>query len=336
MRQASISILALTLAAVPALAQVEEDAPPAERPDARLNPLLTDKSLDEQMLQRTTRPAGGISILPSERPGVEQVVPNQPVDAARLALADGSDAWTEEGSLRPEGTFLVGWTGEVVLLRTGGLAFLPVTQEGGRPEPAMALLPGGLYARLVNLLNGAERGLWVSLTGEVLEYHGRNYLMPTAFASAQEPEPVAVDVATEPGEDEPAIDPPEEQPEPADSRIDELVRELESQRTERRGIDTAFDTGTDGERGQVTPSGPRLDGKMLLSRRGRMVRNAEGGWVISIDNDAVATTAGDARSGGKRNGSARAGALRLAGTCIGTGRWCTCCRGCLCRCRRAR
>jgi hypothetical protein len=297
MPQAALPLFALLLLLAgplaPSAGAQDEDTPEA-RPDARLDPVLTDPSLDDQMRQRTSRPLAATAIRPTRRLTVGQVEPNQPADTSRLRLADGSEAWIKAGTLRPEGTFLVGWTGEVVELRTGGLAFLPVAERGGKPEPAMAMLPCSVYSRIASLLNGEQRGLWLSLTGEVLEYHGRNYLLPTALASAREPglegEPDAAAEAPEgaPPGDESGVAgaQPEagDQPAEDDGRIDELVRGLEADRAERRGIETAFDTlaQDDTEGGAV---GPRIEGRMLLGQRARMVRSGEGGWVIAIDND---------------------------------------------------
>ena len=310
---------ALGLLSTPILAQSEDTPPPEQpesqkesRPDTALNPLLTDTSLDEQMRLRTSRPAGGISIPPAQGPSIRQVVPNLPADAARYSLADGTAAWAPGKTLRPEGTFLVGWTGEIVRLRTGGLAFLPAIQEkqhgsesrtgenragenratgspsASHPEPAMALLPCATYTRLESMLGEENRGLWVSLTGEVLEYHGRNFLLPTAFANAQTPTEPAEGAEAPPSE---AAGSPADQPEPSGNRIDELVRELEAQRAERRGIDTTFATPSEEQTGMPV-LGPRVDGTMLLNQRGRMVRSGEGGWVIAIDNDDAASEGG--------------------------------------------
>ena len=281
------ALIAACALALPAIAQTDG----ADRPPVGENPLLTDRSADQLLRERISRPAGARAITPARGPTVDQVQPNQPADATRLDLADGSQAWTEAGTIRPEGTFLIGWTGELVRLRTGGLAFLPVSETGRKPEPAMALAPCGVYSRLGNILGDQERGLWLAVTGEVLEYHGRNYLLPTAFTATEAPGAQAE--AAPPAEAQPAdqaADQPEGQPEgqptgqPAGSRIDDLVRQLEAERAERRGIDTAFDIGQDDE-GAVDPGAMRLDGRMLLSQRARMVRSAEGGWVIVIDND---------------------------------------------------
>ncbi|MCC7389672.1 MAG: hypothetical protein IT431_12990 [Phycisphaerales bacterium] len=279
----SHAIIAACALALPAAAQTEV----ADRPPVGENPLLTDRSADQLLRERISRPAGARAITPARGPTVDQVQPNQPADATRLDLADGSQAWTEAGTIRPEGTFLVGWTGELVRLRTGGLAFLPVSETGRKPEPAMALAPCGVYARIGNILGDQERGLWLAVTGEVLEYHGRNYLLPTAFTATAAPgaqADAAPAAEAQPG-DEPA-DQPSEQPadQPGGNRIDDLVRQLEAERAERRGIDTAFDIAQD-EEGAVDPAAMRLDGRMLLSQRARMVRSAEGGWVIVIDND---------------------------------------------------
>ena len=271
--------------------RAQDDAEPERRPDARLDPLLTDISADENMRDRLSRPLGGVPVTPSTLPIVQQVVPNLAVQPDPVALADGSAARIEPGTLRPEGTFLVGWTGEIVRMRTGGLAFLPVTEAGSLlPEPAMALLPSTTYSRIETLLGDDTRGLWLSLTGEVLVYQDRNWLMPTLFAGAGAPPPVT-DAPAQPEDPAAATDEPVEgstQPEAPGTgdRVEDLIRQLEAQREERRGIDTTFAPPTDptAEEG-AAPSGPAIEGRMLLNQRGRMVRNIDGGWVVAIDND---------------------------------------------------
>lgn len=254
-------------------AQEEADPPPAAD-----NPLLTDTSADQLLRERLERPSSGISVSPAQGPTVGQVEPGQMMDVTRLDLADGSSAWTEDGTLRPEGTYLVAWLGEVARLRTGGLAFLPVTGEGQTPEPAMLLTPSGVYGRIASAVGEAERGTWLRLTGEVLEYRGRNYLLPTAFTTAEPP--TAAELAGVEGEQ------PEAEPEtptggqPSGNPVDDLVAQLEAERRERRGIDTIF-----GDGGAAATPGPRLDGRMLLSQRARMVRSSDGGWVLAMDND---------------------------------------------------
>lgn len=274
--------LSLLLATGGAAAPAQEAPPPDdERPDARESPLLTDNSLLREGQERTTRPEAEGALLPSRPPGTSQVVPNQPPDPARLALADGATAWANAGTLLPEGTFVVRRVGEVVRLRTGGLAFLPAANPGEAALPAMPLLPCEVYGRLAALLNEDDRGLWIAITGEVFQYHGRNYLLPTAFASEGAPAPPeAAAGPPEPPSDAGAAQ--ADQP-AADSRIDELVRELEAQRRDRRGIDTAF--AEEPAAGEAVPGGPRVEGRMLLSRRARMVRGPGGGWVVTLDND---------------------------------------------------
>ena len=279
-----------------------QDTPPAtapdRRPDARLDPLLTDISADEHMRDLLSRPLSGVPVKPSSLPVVQQVVPNLGASPERFPLADGSAAPADPDTLRPEGTFLVGWTGEIVRMRTGGLAFLPVTKTGARqPEPAMALLPCSTYARIETLLGDSTRGLWLSLTGEVLEYQDRNWLLPTVFASTDVPAPDQP-APTEPAPDQPedAADQPEEAPTTPPSsgdRVEDLIRQLEAQRQERRGIDTTFAKPADDTPDEGTPTpGPRLEGRMLLNQRGRMVRNPDGDWVIAIDNDGGASNVG--------------------------------------------
>lgn len=308
-RRNQMAVLLLVAACGGVQAQESEppEGEPERRPDARLDPLLTDFSADEHMRDRLTRPEGGIAISPSSLPTVQQVVPTLETDPLIVPLADGSDARVEPGTIRPEGSFLVAWTGEIVRLRTGGLAFLPVAEAGSiEPEPAMALLPCGTYSRLEGLLGDATRGLWVSLTGEVMIYQDRNWILPTLFAGAAAPPPgefVQVPADDAPDEPEPIEDQPTGESQPADDgdtredpgqpdtptsddRVGDLIRELEAQREERRGIDTTFAPPRDAPPADANAApGARVEGRMLLNQRGRMVRSPEGGWVVAIDND---------------------------------------------------
>ena len=287
----------LPLAGGPCAAQGDPpETIPDRRPDARLDPLLTDISADEHMRDLLSRPLNGVPVKPSSLPVVQQVVPNLDTNTDRVRLADGSAATADPGTLRPEGTFLVGWTGEIVRMRTGGLAFLPATRAGAaRPEPAMALLPCSTYARIETLLGESTRGLWLSLTGEVLEYQDRNWLLPTVFASADTPAP-GEPAPAEPTPAEPTPDQPEDPdtvPPTSGDRVEDLIRQLEAQREERRGIDTTFATPADEQSEEAAPApGPRLEGRMLLNQRGRMVRSINGDWVIAIDNDGGASNVG--------------------------------------------
>lgn len=286
-------------------AQAPGAGQPADRPPVGDNPLLTDSSADQLLRERISRPAGGVAISPAQSPEVDQVVPNEPADPSRFDLADGSEAWADAATIRPEGTYLVGWTGEVVRLRTGGLAFLPVSKPDAGPEPVMALTPCGVYTRIENILGDQGRGLWLALTGEVLEYHGRNFLLPTAFTAATAP-PAPTETPTEaptvaPAETQPQAQPgtPAEaepanpdQPEPArptGDSVEDLVRQLEAERKQRRGIDTTF--AGDGDDASADAAARRLDGRMLLSQRARMVRSSEGGWEVVIDNDDAGASA---------------------------------------------
>ncbi|HZW10104.1 MAG TPA: hypothetical protein VFF69_09395 [Phycisphaerales bacterium] len=268
-----------------AAAGAQETEPPAEsRPDARTNPVLTDPSLDQDVSERASRPEAAGALLPTRAPGAAQVVPQQGLDPTRLALA-GGDQWASAATLLPEGTFLVRRVGEVVRLRTGGLAFVPAAQEGSPSDPAMPLLPCEVYGRLAALLDGAEGRLWMAITGEVFEYHDRNYLLPNAFASIGAGPEVQTPSAGEP-EPPPAVEPEAEPAEAgADPRIEQLVRELEAERAERRGLDTDFGS-VPPPAAEGTPAGARIEGKLLLGRRARMVRGSAGSWAIVLDNDA--------------------------------------------------
>ncbi len=276
--------------------------PLADRPDARTNPLLTDRSLDESMLNRIGKPANKTVVLPTTAPRVDQVVPNQPDNPTLTRLADGSTIVNPPNVLLSEGTFLAGRIGQIVRLETGNLAFLPAVEEGKPPLPAMALLPSETYAKLEALLDSFDGSLWMSLTGEVMTYHNRNYILPTTFSSVADPtrSTAAQHADTSTRQDQPSNQIPtrpdaaagsaDASNQPAenavsDPRIDALVQALKAQQHEPKSLDTTFSQAHSKTPNDNTLPARGANGSLILNQTGRMVRTPGGSWAVQIDND---------------------------------------------------
>lgn len=282
-------------------AQQDSQEPLADRPDARTNPLLTDRSLDESMLNRIGKPANSTVVLPTTAPRIDQVVPNQLDNPLLTRLADGSTIVSPPNTLLSEGTFLAGRIGQVVRLETGNLAFLPALEEGKPPLPAMALLPSEPYAKLEALLDSFDGSLWMSLTGEVMTYHNRNYILPTTFSSVADPTQATAaqntdasapknqpshQAPTQPTTDAGSSDASDQPAEAvSDPRIDALVEALKAQQHEPKSLDTTFPQAHSKSLNENTSPAKGANGSLMLNQTGRMVRTPGGSWAVQIDND---------------------------------------------------
>ena len=264
-------------------ATAPESTPPDgahDEPNAEQNPELTDLSVHEATVERATRPEPAEIVRPYRAPPTRQATPGERVDQGSLRLANGLGVEAGARPLRPEGSFLLKRPGEIARLDNGSIAFLPAREPGTIGEPAMVVHKSEIWERLNAQLGESQRGLWVSLTGEVLVYHGRNYVLPMLLAFETDPtsDSAEPDTAT-PGAPEPPTQ---------DSRLDDLVRDLESDRQSRRSIDPSARARGSGEASpEAAPEEglAKLNGRMLARQRARLVRAAGGEWAIAIDND---------------------------------------------------
>jgi hypothetical protein len=204
-------------------------------------------------------------------------------------LTGGAD-WEGEDRPRvlPEGVFLVGRQGRLIAGPRGYRVFVP-NLAGRQPgEGPMLVAPNQTLARAVAAF-GTDTEIVVS--GQVLLYHGRNYLLPSAIARAS--------VATRPGpagqgtDDAGTPAPLPARPAPAptaasaedDPEVAALFEELSDERLAPRFMPPPpSETAA-----QAAPSegqAPALtEGSTLSRRQGRLVRMAGGEWAVTFDND---------------------------------------------------
>lgn len=206
---------------------------------------------------------------PSRAPEARPTEPTSPLAQAALV----------GGRLLPEGAFVVSQAARLVEAPTGDwvAVYLEESIEGsGRPLAPMVVVPSRTLERV--LQTRENDASIVELTGRVLLYRGRNYLVATSFGLRA---PV---VAEGDG---------------ADSGLGEGTGERESGdagRAESREVRAlleelgAIDEGTKPAIAPVTTtqgdaSSSVGEGTTILRRRGRVERDADGGWSLTLDGD---------------------------------------------------
>lgn len=189
--------------------------------------------------------------------------------------------------LVPEGTLLVERRGRVHRLATGRLVFVFDADETGQADPPMFLQPSVRTMQLERVIGDRGPATTVKLTGRVMAYRGWNYLKPSAF-SILEREPT--------GEGEAQPTPNQAEPPAQPTSLDELFDQ--PIRSPDGGERTAADVLAELERrppeeGVYTPPpvveitdarGVLAEGRVLVSRRGRILPHAGGGLEFEFDS----------------------------------------------------
>ena len=201
----------------------------------------------------------------------------------------GSEAWLERldpGSktatrrLLAEGTFLSRRLGKVITGPGGRLIFVPDLSERRPGESAMLLAPCRTVQRLQRTLRDEPARNRFAITGEVLVYHDRNLLLPSAYARA---EGEAAPVQT-PGS-EGAQSPPVLQDDPD---VASLIEALSSGDRGARALSNMpqqddrardEDAARDGAGRRVSQ-----EGGSIIRRRARLIRTSSGAWELTFDN----------------------------------------------------
>lgn len=234
----------------------------------------------------TLRPEGGVIeptvIAPTVTPIAVGARAGDPI------LPDGLPS----GPLLREGTFLVRRSGALVRASTGEwvVAFQPGPNGVGLPP--MVLLPCAETERIESEVEGVGRPVAIEVTGEVYAYASRNYLLPTMSRLALIEEltgrtsppagPADPDEQTtdEPDESGSFLDPIPERP-ADDPRVMELLGELERGHaaTPRRSV-RERNAGQDAQPAATPAHG---DGRLIVRKRGRLVRLGSGQWAFASD-----------------------------------------------------
>ncbi|MBO6740505.1 MAG: hypothetical protein JJ916_11665 [Phycisphaerales bacterium] len=233
------------------------------------------------------------SILP--RVGTNQT-PVQPTTAAvsqaiQPGLGEGPD-WldvlneTLETKLTPsmlaEGAFISSRLGDLIEAPSGQIIFVPDRAEREPGEGAVILLPSRALERLQEEWSEQR----VVLSGEILTYHNRNMLLVSDYRLVRE-RPAE---AQQPESDASAAQEPQREIED-DPEVQDLLRELDrpDPTDPTNDADPLRDRlealpRTPQQRSGSTVVGPE-EGTLLLRRPARLVRDAQGAWSLTFDND---------------------------------------------------
>lgn len=200
-------------------------------------------------------------------------------------------------ALRPiltEGSFIAGQEGTVVGTPSGDKLFVYLPNEGEK-SIALLLVPCLELERLEDAAaqSGIETPVF-KMTGQILAYHKRNYLLPSAWTQLRPEDPgkptgLEPDVGRDSGKT-PAT--PVDDDEIA-ALIDELERSRDNPQASLRRGDRVWLSPRQASESDDETLGPLSDGDMISRRTGRFVRQGVV-WIISFDNDAEADRDQDA------------------------------------------
>lgn len=187
--------------------------------------------------------------------------------------------------LLPEGSFLSGQEGTLVLTTAGDRLFVFLPSENQTPITAMILVPCGELARMERAAReaGTEYPVF-KVTGQILVYHRRNYLLPTAWTQ-REPD-------QNPSEQQPPPTAPPEDDEDIAALIEELEQSRHAPRSALRRGDRLW-LAPPRTPDQEQSRAPIADGTMISRQTGRLVRQGVV-WTIVFDNSPAQTQAKDA------------------------------------------
>lgn len=191
---------------------------------------------------------------------------------------------TSRGLIR-EGAFISEHQGLLRPLKGGGWAFVfDPDAEDDRLKP-MIIQPGLRLTEMRRLVEASDRTITFRISGRVLVYNNRNYILPTFYTTIAvgERETIA------PGVDERTDDPALEEFEDlfldtdGDPTLDEAIEAVERL---DRPTEVQVPRGT-GEQADETEEPTRLirEGVQITARTGRLVRSPDGGWLMTFDND---------------------------------------------------
>lgn len=218
-------------------------------------------------------------VVPQSVAAVLAVSPGQPTPADALRGLSGEDIAVPPGRLLPEGAFLSGRSGVLLRAPSGEWVFVSTADAQGVRNPPMVLLPCATLDELERSLDPAG-GQSVTLSGQVLVYRNRNYLLPTLAALGTRPGE-AESHAKGPAKPDDAEDRPgEERQAGEDPRVAALLEQLRLE-SERTNLLTPTPVGDDPDeaRGRALLH----DGRLVVREQGRIVRLAGGRAAFARD-----------------------------------------------------
>jgi len=204
-----------------------------------------------------------------------------------------------------EGSFILSRIGRLVPAPNDRLIFVPAIDQRLPGEGPVLLLPNATLQRLERIW--ANR--LVTVSGEILTYHGRSHLLISDFAlgfavSENISQIQLNDTPGEPEQPEQTDDPVEDTPPGLDEDPDvlDLLRELDAESSAPSGadlqapIDSRFSQMPQSSN-QLQTAPPSLapglkEGTLLVRRPARLDRATDGSWMAVFDNDDPSTPEG--------------------------------------------
>lgn len=208
-----------------------------------------------------------------------------------MQVVNNSIGSIEKPSTLAEGSFILSRRGRLVPAPNDRLIFVPDPEQRLPGEGPVLLLPCAALERLENIWANQP----VTVSGEILTYHGRNHLLISDFNLGLS------DIIEAPTEQ---VQEPQEQPEAPPTELDEdpdvldLLRELDEESGVPSGaslnnpIDDRFASiqrpTPQSSQLQVAPAelAPGIrEGDLMIRRPARIDRAPDGSWRVIFDND---------------------------------------------------
>ena len=159
----------------------------------------------------------------------------------------------------------------------------------------MVVQPGLRLTEMRRLVEAAERPITFRVSGRVLVYKNRNYLLPTFYTTLAVGQRAAVAPGVDERTDDPALEDFEDlfaEPD-ADPTLDEAIEAVEQLDTPRE-VEVPRGPNTGGEESAADAASARLvrEGVQITARTGRLVRAPGAGRMMTFDNDTDDRSAG--------------------------------------------
>ncbi|MFI4854478.1 MAG: hypothetical protein ACIAQF_05800 [Phycisphaerales bacterium JB065] len=202
---------------------------------------------------------------------------------------------TGRGLIR-EGAFISEYQGLLRPLKGSGWAFVfdpaPSDDDSGeetRLKP-MVVQPGLRLTEMQRLVEASDKPITFRVSGRVLVYSNRNYLLPTFYTTVAVGDREVIAPGVDERSDDPALEDFEDlfADTEAEPTLDESIEQLEQL---DRPADVRVPRGPaseetgDGESDSETPARLIREGVQITARTGRLVRAPGGNWMMTFDND---------------------------------------------------
>jgi len=251
------------------------------------DPALNDPSIAEQEADLASRRANPPTIMPSSEPTVRTPLPGQPGAGELLPGLPADELGVPLGRLYAEGSFLVRRAGAMIQAPSGEWIFVFNPSMDGQIDTPVVLVPSAELEHVLPTISQDESPRRLVLTGQVLVYAGRNYVIPLSIIDGEVGDGGAVpEAAPGAGEQPEGGEPVRDLA--SDPNVAELIADLEERRDTPRGLAPRAAGGPGAARESLlTPTAIETlpEGTMLVRRRTRMVRETSGAWSLALDND---------------------------------------------------